>query len=74
MNSPLRDHERIILRFPLSLSTMSGELIVIEAHKALNGLRVASLTWSVFLKDIVSKVEGQPLLQYDRAMSLWWSD
>ena len=56
MNSPLRDHERIILRFPLSLSTMSGEPIFIEAHKALNGLRVASLTWSVFLKDIVSKV------------------
>ena len=47
MNSPLRDHERIILRFPLSLSTMSGEPIFIEAHKALNGLRVASLTWSV---------------------------
>ena len=56
MNSPLRDHERIILRLPLSLSTMSGEPIFIEAHKALNGLRVASLTWSVFLKDIVSKV------------------
>ena len=56
MNSPLRDHERIILRFPLSLSTMSGEPRFIEAHKALNGLRVASLTWSVFLKDIVSKV------------------
>ena len=57
MNSPLRDHERIILRFPLSLSTMSGEPIFIEAHKALNGLRVASLTWNVFLKDIVSKVD-----------------
>ena len=56
MNSPSRDHERIILRFPLSLSTMSGEPIFIEAQKALNGLRVASLTWSVFLKDIVSKV------------------
>ena len=53
MNSPVRDHERI---FPLSLSTMSGEPIFIEAHKALNGLRVASLTGSVFLKDIVSKV------------------
>ena len=45
---------------------MSGEPIFIEAHKALNGLRVASLTWSVFLKDCV---EGQPLLQHDRAMS-----
>ena len=56
MNSPLRDHEKIILRFPLSLSTMTGEPIYIEAHKALNGLRVASLTWSVFLKDIVPKV------------------
>ena len=41
---------------PLSISTASGEPIFLEAHKALNGLRVASLTWSVFLKDIVSKV------------------
>ena len=41
---------------PLSISTTSGEPIFLEAHKALNGLRVASLTWSVFLKDIVSKV------------------
>ena len=56
MNSPLRDKERIVLRMPLSISTTSGEPIFLEAHKALNGLRVASLTWSVFLKDIVSKV------------------
>ena len=56
MNSPLRDKERIVLRMPLSISTTSGEPIFLEAHKALNGLRVASLTWSVFLKEIVSKV------------------
>ena len=56
MNSPLRDKERIVLRMPLSISTTSGEPIFLEADKALNGLRVASLTWSVFLKDIVSKV------------------
>ena len=56
MNSPLRDKERIVLRMPLSISTTSGEPFFLEAHKALNGLRVASLTWSVFLKDIVSKV------------------
>ena len=56
MNSPLRDKERIVLRMPLSISTTSGEPIFLETHKALNGLRVASLTWSVFLKDIVSKV------------------
>ena len=56
MNSPLRDKERIVLRMPLSISATSGEPIFLEAHKALNGLRVASLTWSVFLKDIVSKV------------------
>ena len=56
MNSPLRDKERIVLKMPLSISTTSGEPIFLEAHKALNGLRVASLTWSVFLKEIVSKV------------------
>ena len=44
MNSPLRDHEKIIGRLPLSLSTLSGEPIFIGAQKALNGLRVASLT------------------------------
>ena len=52
MNSPLRDKERIVLKMPLSISTTSGEPIFLEAHKALNGLRVASLTWSVFLKEM----------------------
>ena len=56
MNSPLRDKEQIVLKMPLSISTTSGEPIFLEAHKALNGLRVASLTSSVFLKEIVSKV------------------
>ena len=56
MNSPLRDKERIVLRMPLSISTTSGEPIFLEAHKALNGLRVASFTWSVFLKDIVESL------------------
>ena len=56
MNSPLRDKERIVLKMPLSISTTSGEPIFLEAHKALNGLRVASLTWCVFLKEIVSKI------------------
>ena len=45
-----------IFRLPLSLSTLSGEPILIEAQKALNGLRVARLTWSVFLKDFVPKM------------------
>ena len=48
MNSPLRDKERTVLRMPLSISTTSGEPIFLEAHKALNGLRVRVLLGACF--------------------------
>ena len=54
MNSPLERPE--ILRMPLSMSTMKGELIFLWAEKGINGLRIASQAWIIFFSSIVKSI------------------
>ena len=55
MATPLRVRD-VVIRLPLSVSTMSGAPLFLHLSKALNGLRKASQDWMAFLSDIVKGI------------------
>ena len=55
MATPLRVRD-VIMKLPLSVSSMRGEGMYIWLRKALNGLRKSSQDWVYFLSSIVKKV------------------
>ena len=55
MATPLRVRD-VIIKLPLSVSSMRGEGMYIWLRKALNGLRKSSQDWVYFLSSIVKKV------------------
>ena len=57
---------------PLSVSTPAGEPVYLEAHKALNGLRVGSLAWVHFFSKVV-KQAGLKSSLTEPCLLLWFS-
>ena len=55
MHSPL-GNESVVLKMPLSVSTLDGSVAYLSLDKALNGLRDASLRWLCLLSDTIKKV------------------
>ena len=55
MATPLRVRD-VVIRLPLSVSTMSGVPLFLHLSKARNGLRKASQDWMAFLSDIVKGI------------------
>ena len=55
MATPLRVRD-VIIKLPLSVSSMRGEGMYIWLRKALNGLRKSSQDWVYFLSSIVKKI------------------
>ena len=56
MATPLRKRD-VVMKFPLSVSTVSGDPLYLHLGKALNGLRKASQEWICFVEETV-KVLG----------------
>ncbi|CAE7278428.1 unnamed protein product [Symbiodinium sp. CCMP2592] len=56
MATPLRERD-VVMRFPLSVSSVSGDPLYLHLNKALNGLRKASQEWIYFVGETV-KVLG----------------
>ena len=56
MHSPLPTDEWIVLKLPLSVSLSDGSPAYLLSHKALNGLRDASLHWLRLLSSSVRKI------------------
>ena len=54
MATPLRVQD-VVIKFPLSVSTLSGEPLYMRLHRALNGLRQSSQDWVVYFSSIVKK-------------------
>ena len=52
MATPLRERD-VVMKFPLSVSTVSGEPLYMHLKKALNGLRKASQEWICLVAEIV---------------------
>ena len=52
MATPLRERD-VVMKFPLSVSTVSGEPLYMHLKKALNGLRKASQEWICLVTEIV---------------------
>ena len=55
MATPLSKRD-VIIRLPLSISSLAGEALYMHLDKALNGLRSASLEWVSYLSTFVAKV------------------
>ena len=55
MATPLRERD-VVMKFPLSVSTVSGEPLYLHLRKALNGLRKASQEWICFVADVVKSI------------------
>ena len=56
MHSPLPDGEWIVLKLPLSVSLGDGSPAYLLLHKALNGLRDASLHWLRLLSSSIREI------------------
>ena len=56
MATPLRKRDAIA-KLPLSVSDLSGSAMYLHLYKALNGLRLASQEWVIFLSEIVSELQ-----------------
>ena len=54
MHSPLE--AKVCVRLPLSVSTLDGQPVFLEARKGLNGLRISSLAWIQVFDQIVRSV------------------
>ena len=52
MATPLRKRD-VVMKFPLSVSTVSGDPLYLHLGKALNGLRKASQEWICFVEETV---------------------
>ena len=55
MHTPLRQRD-VIVRLPLSTTSLTGEPLFLHLSRALNGIRKASVDWTCFLSDIVKTV------------------
>ena len=55
MATPLQKRD-VIIRLPLSISSLSGEALYMHLGRALNGLRIASLEWVSHLSGVVAKI------------------
>ena len=55
MATPLRERD-VVMKFPLSVSTVSGEPLYLHLRKALNGLRKASQEWICFVAEVVKSI------------------
>ena len=56
MATPLRERD-VVMKFPLSVSTVSGDPLYLHLSKALNGLRKASQEWICFVGETVKTLK-----------------
>ena len=54
MSTPLK-RKNVIIKMPLSVSSISGEPLYMRLDKALNGLRQSSQDWIAYISDIVKQ-------------------
>ena len=55
MATPLQKRD-VIIRLPLSISSLRGEALYMHLNRVLNGLRIASLEWVSYLSGLVAKI------------------